>query len=75
MSDLLKSRKFWIATLDVITTLVTYFVTKYLAPGAVDDVIKVLVTTQPVILMWIYAITQEDIARLSAGVHPLQLRK
>jgi hypothetical protein len=75
MSSLLQSRKFWIMIMDIVVTLVTYFVTKYASPSAVDDVIKVLITLQPAVLMVIYSIAKEDVARLAAGVHPLQLRK
>ncbi len=57
---LLKSRKFLVLALDTVISLVLYFVTKYTAPSAVEDVKTVIVALQPVALVLIGAIAYED---------------
>jgi hypothetical protein len=58
-SALLHSRKFWLAILDTIFALTTFFVAKY-APTAAEDVKFVFVTLQPVFVAVILAIAWED---------------
>ena len=70
MNGLLKSRKFWLAVLDVIVSTATYFVTKYVAPEIGNDVLWLIGSWQPVIVMVIAAIAQEDIAKLNTGHTP-----
>jgi chromate transport protein ChrA len=57
---LLKSRKFLVLALDTVISLVLYFVTKYAAPSAVEDVKTVILALQPVVLVLIGAIAYED---------------
>lgn len=64
-SALLHSRKFWLAMLDLVLGVVTYFVSKY-APLAADDVKFVFGMIQPVLLIVIGGMAYEDKARLEA---------
>ena len=59
MSSLLRSRKFWLAILDLVVSLTLFFVGKY-AAFAVEDVNTVIVAIQPVFVMLIGAIAYED---------------
>lgn len=62
MSDLLKSRKFWITVFDVVVSTTIYFVTKYVNPAAAEDILWVIATYQPVIISLITGIAIEDAA-------------
>ena len=62
---LLHSRKFWLAMLDLLIGMVTYFVARY-APQAGDDVKFVFASIQPVLLLVIGAIAYEDKAAIQA---------
>lgn len=66
MDRLLKSRKFWLAILDVVVSTVTYFVTKYVAPEIGNDVLWLIGAWQPVIVMVIAGIAIEDAAEKAA---------
>jgi len=59
---ILKSRKFWLMMVDVVVSLVTYFVGKYVAPGASADILWVVGLMQPVIISLIVGIAVEDAA-------------
>lgn len=61
-SALLHSRKFWLAMLDLVLGLTTYFVSKY-APLMAEDVQFVFAAVQPMFLVLIGAIAWEDTAR------------
>ncbi len=61
-SALLHSRKFMVMLLDTTISLALYFGSKYLGGSAYDDVKFVIGLLQPVALMLIYAIAQEDVA-------------
>jgi hypothetical protein len=67
-SPLLKSRKFWIMTVDAVSSLVLYFATRYLAPKAVEDIRTLIITLQPIILLVVASITVQNVASLRAGV-------
>ena len=67
MSRLLQSSKFWALVLDVVISLVTYFVTKYVAPSAADDVLFVIGSLNAVFIALIGAIAWEDSAAKRAG--------
>lgn len=47
---MLKSKEFWIAVVDAVVSLTTYFVTKYAAPGIAEDVSQVILIVQPLVL-------------------------
>ena len=66
MSGLLKSRKFWLAIMDVIISTATYFVTKYVAPEIGNDILWLIGAWQPVIVMVIAGIAYEDAAQKAA---------
>jgi drug/metabolite transporter (DMT)-like permease len=57
---LMYSRKFWLMMLDLVVSLVVYFVTKYAAPEMTTDVLFVIGALQPVFVMLIGAIAYED---------------
>ena len=46
--------------IDIVISLVLYFVTKYAAPSAVEDIKTVILALQPVVLVLIGAIAYED---------------
>lgn len=62
---LLRSRKFWLALLDVLISTALFFIGKY-AGAATDDLKFLIAAYQPVIVMVIIGITQEDKAKLEA---------
>ena len=57
---LLRSRKFLVAILDVVASLILFFVGKYALPSIAEDVNIVIVLLQPVALSLIGAIAYED---------------
>jgi len=57
---LLMSRKFWVMVLDMVVSITTYFITKYASPDAANDVLFLIGSLQPVILMVIGSIAYED---------------
>jgi hypothetical protein len=65
-TSIFKSRKFWIMVVDVVVSIVTYFVGKYAAPAIADDIFKMIVTLQPVILLVIGSITAQNLAGIKA---------
>ena len=69
MDRLLKSAKFWTAAIDLLVSLLVYFVTKYASPSAVDDVKFVLLTVQPVIALVIAAWAHEDAEKAKMAAH------
>ena len=62
VAALLKSRKFWVAVLDLVVSLVLFFVGKYTSPSALEDVKVIIVAIQPVAIILIGAIAYEDAA-------------
>jgi ABC-type Na+ efflux pump permease subunit len=56
-----KSRAFWTAAADLVTSLVLYFCGKYLIPSAFEDIKVVLLAVQPVIALIIAAFASEAI--------------
>ena len=45
-----KSRKFWLMICDVVVSLATYFISKYVNPEAAKDVLFVISILQPVVI-------------------------
>ena len=68
-AGLLRSRKFWLLTLDIVVSMATYFITKYAAPGLADDALFVIASVQPVFVVIIGAIAYEDGKAKEAGNH------
>ena len=60
LGALLRSRKFMVLILDVVVSLVLFFVGKYAIPSAFEDVKFVVLGLQPVALAVIAGIAYED---------------
>lgn len=73
MIALFKSRKFWLMVVDVVLSIITYFVSKYVAPGLGDDILWLIGSLQPVVIALIVGITVEDAAIKSNPNYPAQL--
>ena len=69
-SRLLASRKFWLGSADLVVSIVTYFVTKYVAPAYAKDILFLLAALQPMAIAIIVGITAEDKAAMAAGYAP-----
>lgn len=61
-----KSRKFWLCVSDVVVSLVTYFVGKYLNPESSSDILFLIGSLQPVMLLVIGSITVQNIEAIKA---------
>lgn len=59
---LLKSRKFWLATLDALVSTITVLVTAWLSPENAKLVLTVVGIWQPVFVALIIGIAVEDAA-------------
>ena len=66
-SSLLQSRKFWLMIVDVVVSVASYFVVKYVAPEAAKDVMFLIGALQPVVIALIVGIAHEDAAVKSSG--------
>jgi len=75
MTNLLKSRKFWIAIVDMVTGLLALYVTRFMSDADAQLVIQTWALMQPVILVWIDSIAAEDFAQIKAGTHVSQQDK
>ena len=67
MPSLFKSRKFWVAMLDLAVSMALYFVGKYAAPSVGGDINFVIGAIQPAFVMVIAGIAWEDAALKSSG--------
>ena len=65
--SLLQSRKFWLMMADVVVSVATYFVVKYVAPEIAKDVMFMIGVMQPVVIALIVGIAVEDAATKSNG--------
>lgn len=72
MSRFTKSRKFWIAVLDMIAGLIALYSGRFLSPDDARLIIQTWALMQPVLAVWVGSIAYEDGKALSAGVHPKQ---
>ena len=61
------SRKFWITLVDVIVSLTTYFVGKYLSPEASKDIMTLVLALQPVVLLLIGSYAVQNVAGIKAS--------
>ena len=68
MTPLFSSRRFWLLILDVVASLLIFFVGKY-AAVAIEDVKFLIGLLQPVFIMVIGAYTVDDVntAKLAAA--------
>jgi len=69
MKGLFKSRKFQLLILDTVISLVTFVGGYYLAPEHMEFVAGLIAIIQPVFVIVIKGITDEDVAKLAAGTH------
>lgn len=75
MSRLLNSAKFWVMIVDVVVSLVAYFVGKYAVPAIADDVMFLIGSLQPVFVAVIVGIFVEDAAvKRGLGAAGLQVQ-
>ncbi len=70
MVPLWKSRKFLLTLIDVVISLVVYFVGKYVADFYAKDIMYLIGALQPVFVAIIVAISVEDAALKRAGLFP-----
>ncbi len=66
-NSLIQSRKFWLMVVDVVVSLATYFVVKYVAPEIAKDVMFLIGAMQPVVIALIVGIAVEDAATKRNG--------
>ena len=66
-----KSRRFWLMVLDLVISLVLYFVPKY-APEVEADIKFLIVALQIPVTALIIAYTHEDVAKIKAFVEKYQ---
>ena len=65
--------KFWTGLVDVVASLILYFVGKYGPAGLLDDMKFVIIAIQPVAIVFILGFFQADQATLMAGKTPRHL--
>ena len=70
MNRLLHSSKFLAVIIDVVLSLVIYFISKYLAPSIAEDVLFVIGALNAVFAVFIGAVALEDAAEKRAGGRP-----
>ena len=68
-----KSRKFWYMIVDVVVSITTFFVSKYVAPEASKDILFLIGALQPVVITLIAAVAYEDGQEKRAGGNTLTL--
>jgi hypothetical protein len=66
--NLLHSRKFWMAILDMLILLAGIIVGRYATPEDADFILKIVAILQPVFVTVIAAIAYEDGQALKAGI-------
>lgn len=71
-AGLVRSRKFWLLVIDTIGSGVALVGGWYFAPQELGKVVAFIGLLQPLFIFVVNAITQEDVAKLNAGVHPNQ---
>lgn len=72
-SVLLHSRKFWLMILDLIVSLSTYFITKYVSPENAKDALFVIGALQPVFVLVIASITVQNVEGIRADANTARL--
>lgn len=68
MERLLKSAKFLTLILDVVISLILFFVGKYGSASLAEDIKFLIITIQPVFVALIASIAYEDASSKSAGM-------
>ena len=72
--SILKSRRFWTAVMDMVISLVLYFVSTFY-PSQADMIKFVIGAIQPVAVILIAAFTAEDVAALHSAALKYQADK
>lgn len=67
---LIRSRKFWLAIVDVVISTATYLVTWLLSPDLAERIIWLIAAWQPIIIMVVLGIAIEDAAE-KRNIEPL----
>lgn len=62
-----KSRKFWLTIADIVVSTATYFITKYVAPSIGNDVLWLIGTWQPIIILLIVTYTVQNVEAIRNG--------
>lgn len=70
MSNLLKSRKFWLAVLDAVLATLAISLGWFFAPDKVEEIMKLVLIWQPVIILVIISYTVEDSVAKAKGSFP-----
>lgn len=73
MAPFYKSRKFWYMIVDVVVSVSTFFVGKYVSPSATEDILFLIGALQPVVITLIAAVAYEDGQEKRAGGNTLTL--
>jgi hypothetical protein len=66
MNRLLHSSKFWLLVLDVVISTILFFLTLFMKPDDVVKVMGLIATIQPIFIVIIKAICDEDVAKHEA---------
>ncbi len=64
IKSLLGSRKFLLLVLDVVVSVILYFISKYASPSVADDVKTLIGLMQPVWIAVIVAITIQNVEQI-----------
>lgn len=72
---LLLSRKFWLMIVDLVVSVSTYFITKYVSPEAAKDVLFLIGVMQPVVITVVVSITVQNVTDMKAraGIQEMHL--
>ena len=62
-----KSRKFWITVVDVIVSTAVYFIGRYVAPEIGKDILWLIGTWQPIVILLIVTYTIQNVEALRNG--------
>ena len=69
--SIFKSRKFWLAMLDVVISSALFFGAKYMDPSAAENINFIIGVIQAPFIMVIGGIAYEDAALKSSGSYPI----
>ena len=61
-----QSRKFWLTVVDLVVSVSTYFVTKYVSPESSKDILFLLAACQPVVITLIASYTYQNTVAMKA---------
>jgi hypothetical protein len=62
-----KSRKFWLTLADIVVSTATYFIGRYIAPEIGNDVLWLIGTWQPIIILLIVTYTVQNVEAIRNG--------